>query len=292
MTANYSLQNFQMCCLSVPFTPIQSFTGKWLFGRVLCKLFPVSQGISVYMSTLTMTIIALDRFVVVCYPYRQRMQTKTSLLFIAIIDFLAVTFVLPYGFHIKLIVGFDGEDRCNEVWSGMSRTVYGIFTVLSQFAFPFVTIILCYSTIIFRLRRRPDERKVIVVQSQQKQELEIKRMKRTNRMLMSMVLIFGSTWLPLNLINLVTDLDLFDMYCLKYYHAAFALCHLIAMSSACFNPFLYGRFNDSFRKEFLLNFPILKFVCGNSEYDDDQNDGIEMAALNIGPNVTVKNSSV
>jgi hypothetical protein len=49
----------------------------------------VSQGISVYVSTLTMTIIALDRFVVVCYPYRQRMQIKTSLLFVAITDLLA-----------------------------------------------------------------------------------------------------------------------------------------------------------------------------------------------------------
>jgi hypothetical protein len=75
----------------------------------------VSQGISVYVSTLTMTIIALDRFVVVCYPYRQRMQIKTSLLFVAVTDLLAVLFVLPYGFHIKIIVGFDGEDRCNEV---------------------------------------------------------------------------------------------------------------------------------------------------------------------------------
>ena len=68
-----------MCCFSVPFTPIQSFTGKWLFGEVLCTLFPVSQGISIYISTMTMTIIALDRFVVVCYPYRQRMQVSQSI---------------------------------------------------------------------------------------------------------------------------------------------------------------------------------------------------------------------
>jgi hypothetical protein len=66
-----------MCCFSVPFTSIQSFTGKWLFGKILCTLFPVSQGVSVYMSTLTMTIIAVDRFVVVCYSHRQRMQVKT-----------------------------------------------------------------------------------------------------------------------------------------------------------------------------------------------------------------------
>ena len=68
-----------------------------------------------------MTIIALDRFVVVCYSHRQRMQVKTSMLFIAIIDALAIAFVVPYGFHIKMIVGFDGDARCNEVWMGWSR---------------------------------------------------------------------------------------------------------------------------------------------------------------------------
>jgi hypothetical protein len=69
------------------------------------KPYQVSQGISVYVSTLTMTIIALDRFVVVCYPYRQRMQIKTSLLFVAITDLLAgdnFTRVLRAAFYMKV----------------------------------------------------------------------------------------------------------------------------------------------------------------------------------------------
>jgi hypothetical protein len=40
---------------------------------------------------------------------------------VALIDLLAIGFVLPYAFHIKLLVGFDGEDRCNETWSGTVR---------------------------------------------------------------------------------------------------------------------------------------------------------------------------
>jgi hypothetical protein len=41
--ANLAFSDVLMCCFSVPFTPIQSFTGKWLFGGILCTLFPVSQ---------------------------------------------------------------------------------------------------------------------------------------------------------------------------------------------------------------------------------------------------------
>ena len=73
---NLAVSDVVMCLFAVPFTPLQSFTGKWLFGDVLCTLFPFSQGVSVYISTLTLTIIALDRFVVIIYPFRARMQVR------------------------------------------------------------------------------------------------------------------------------------------------------------------------------------------------------------------------
>ena len=81
---------------------------------------------------------------------------------------------MPYAFHIKIIVGFDGEDRCNEVWGGMYRIAYGFFTTVTQFVLPFVTIIACYTTIILKLRKRPNERRGLVVQSSQKQDVELK----------------------------------------------------------------------------------------------------------------------
>ena len=34
------------------------------------------QGFSVYVSTLTLTIIAIDRYVVIVYPFRARMQVS------------------------------------------------------------------------------------------------------------------------------------------------------------------------------------------------------------------------
>ena len=60
---NLAFSDVVMCLFAVPFTPLASFTGRWLFGRTLCILFPFSQGVSVYISTLTLTIIAVDRLV-------------------------------------------------------------------------------------------------------------------------------------------------------------------------------------------------------------------------------------
>ena len=43
----------------------------------------------------------------------------------------------------------------------------------------------------------------------------------------------------------------------------FFICHVMAMSSTCYNPFLYGRYNETFQKEFIKMIPSLSFICGN-----------------------------
>ena len=40
---NLAISDVVMCLFAVPFTPLDSFTGQWYFGDILCKLFPFSQ---------------------------------------------------------------------------------------------------------------------------------------------------------------------------------------------------------------------------------------------------------
>jgi len=73
---------------------------------------------------------------------------------------------------------------------------------------------------------------------------------------MVIALVFSITWLPLNVFNLFLDLyNLFDQpEDEEKIIIIYATCHLIGMSSACANPFLYGWFNDNFRSEFVCIF--------------------------------------
>ncbi len=226
-----------------------------------------------YISTLTLTIIALDRYVIIIHPFRARMQVKTCLVTILLIDLISMAFTAPYAFHVGL-VDLDGPEAngtdmlCSETWGGARRTVYGVFTNLSQFALPFATIIACYSAIIRRLRLRAaaGSRPGAPARSdasRRREEQERARAVRTNRMLISMVAVFGACWLPLNTINFVADLDVWPVYCWPYYHLVFFLCHVMAMSSTCYNPFLYGWHNESFRQEFVKMLPALKTICGS-----------------------------
>ncbi len=97
------------------------------------------------------------------------------------------------------------------------------------------------------------------------------RLRRRHRLLMAISLIFSITWLPLNVLNLT--LDLYNPFKLprdkEMMLIIYAACHLFGMSSACANPFLYGWFNENFRREFKLIFSApSRLLCPASESDD------------------------
>ena len=96
-----------------------------------------------------------------------------------------------------------GHYNCQETWERTPQLVYGSFLNITQFIIPFTTIVICYTRIMIRLRQRaqckPGSRT-----AKQRQD-EAARNARVNKMLISMVIIFGISWFPINLINLIAD---------------------------------------------------------------------------------------
>ena len=117
---------------------------------------------------------------------------------------------------------------------------------------PFCVISFCYICVSVRLNDRAKAKPG--TKTTKKEELDRDRKKRTNRMLIAMVAVFGISWLPLNMVNVLNDFyaKTSDW---KFYNLLFFLAHSIAMSSTCYNPFLYAWLNDNFRKEFKLVLP-------------------------------------
>lgn len=75
------------------------------------------------------------------------------------------------------------------------------------------------------------------------------RIRKTNLLLLSIAVIFGVSWLPLNILNILMDVMKWDDS--ATFRISFAICHMIGMSSACSNPLLYGWLNENFKKEFV-----------------------------------------
>lgn len=151
--------------------------------------------------------IAVDRYFVIIFPFKKRMSVKMCIVIIIIIWISACTLTLPYAVFIKLAdVEEDGRiiKFCNENWPhDASRRTFSTCTSVIQFIVPFVIIAFCYSKVCSKLKIRAKFKPG--TKSARKEELERERSRRTNRMLIAMVIIFGLAWLPLNVHNLVVD---------------------------------------------------------------------------------------
>lgn len=245
--ANLALSDVLLCVLAVPFTPLYTFLGGWVFGETLCHLVPYAQGVSVYISTLTLTSIAVDRFLVIIYPFHPRMKIEVCLAIIVSIWVIALVVTSPYMVYMQLEEPYN-ITYCEEHWpSEPFRKVFSSLTSIVQFVMPFFVIAFCYVCVSIRLNDRA--RAKPGTKTSKREEADRERKRRTNRMLIAMVTIFGVSWLPLNIVNVVDDFYS-QANEWSYYKLCFFMSHCLAMSSTCYNPFLYAWLNDNFRKEF------------------------------------------
>jgi neuropeptide Y receptor len=272
--SNLALSDIILCLFAVPFTPLYLITFKaWVFGSALCHLVPYVQGVSVYISAFTLMSIAIDRFLVIIYPFKARMKMYVCALIIIAVWIIAAAFTLPYGYYVQIIESphHNTTHFCDEIWpSEDMRRIFGISTTMLQFIVPVVIISFCYIRVCCKLS---DKTRIITgAKSARKEELERERTSRTNRMLISMVIIFGISWLPLNCYNLLLDFHI-QAARWNYSRALFLLAHAIAMSSTCYNPLLYAWLNENFRKEFKSVLPCWRstLAVSNSSRKVDSN---------------------
>lgn len=122
------------------------------------------------------------------------------------------------------------------------------------------------------LRLRARSRTGLIGQSREREQLDLRRKRRTTRMLVAMVAIFVCCWLPLNVVHLVRDYGGLLLADTSAHLLLFFVAHIIAMSSTMYNPFLYAWMNDSFRREFKALLPCLlvRYAVNNRYSNGDR----------------------
>ena len=103
-----------------------------------------------------------------------------------------------------------------------------------------------------------------------------------------MVVAFAICWLPLNTINTWLDVNN-QLLCWPYHNFAFFVFHVMAMSSTCYNPFLYGIHNEAFQKEFVRMVPALRLFCGGQQQQPPTNgvaDKTQITNMAPTPNIS------
>lgn len=92
---------------------------------------------------------------------------------------------------------------------------------------------------------------------------ELSRNKRTMWILSSIAVVFALSWLPLTVFTLLVEFQPHLIESTDVLYKVFAFVHMMAMSTTCTNPLLYGWLNTNFRRD-------ISGICRQMWYCGDQ----------------------
>ena len=249
--ANLALADLLVDTLCLPFTLVYTLLDEWKFGAVLCHMVPFAQALSVHVSILTLTVIALERYRCIVFHLGRRLTWHSSFLIMTLTWTMSAILAAPLAIfreyrHEEIPSINLRISVCSEKWPhGTSRdgVIYSLSMLLLQYILPLAIISYAYICIWVKLKNHisPSTR----IDS-------INRRKKTTKMLALVVVVFAICWLPFHVFQLASDLDLVLRF--KEYKLIYTVFHIIAMGSTFANPVLYGWMNKNYRNGFLMVF--------------------------------------
>lgn len=240
--ASLTISDIMLCVFNLPFQLHYQLTENWMFGEVLCRIIMPTFGLPIFYSTACMMMIAVDRFILIVFPFKKRISKTTALCLVILIVFVTICLSTPVMVHAEYKNDDDelismGRVICMEKWiTTINGMVYSVSIFTIQMILPFTLTTILYFKIYAVLKGRPLKRS------------ETRRNYRTNKILIAIVVLFAVSWLPWNIYSLIIS---FNPKVVRgaYFTLIDLLLKIIAMSSTCINPFLYGWLNGNFRKE-------------------------------------------
>lgn len=94
---------------------------------------------------------------------------------------------------------------------------------------------------------------------------ELSRNKRTMWILSSIAVVFAISWLPLTVFTLLVEFQPHLIDSTDALYKAFAVVHMMAMSTTCTNPLLYGWLNTNFRRDISGICRQMWYCCGDQK---------------------------
>ncbi|KAL6105606.1 prlhr [Pungitius sinensis] len=260
LVGNLALVDLVMSVFCVPLTASYAFDRRgWVFGAHLCHFVTVMQSAAVYAACLSLTAIAVDRYVVVAYPIRKRAGGQFCWGLVVAIWLCSLALSAPTALHtVHLDLRAAGLQMavCEEFWDGQERgrLIYSCFILLFSYFVPLAAVSVSYCAISYQLRRRTTSGLTACEELRSEGPAWSRRRRKTFYLLLASVLCFAFSWLPLQVVNLIHDLDTdFSILGKDYINIIQVSTHLLAMSSACYNPFIYASFHQK----------ILTYLCGS-----------------------------
>ncbi|XP_069058530.1 G-protein coupled receptor 83 [Pleurodeles waltl] len=261
---NLAVADILITLLNTPFTLARFVNSTWMFGKGMCHVSRFAQYCSLHVSALTLTAIAVDRHQVIMHPLKPRISTAKGAVYVAVIWIMATGFSLPHAMYQKLFTFEYSEENIRSLclpdfpepaylfWKYLDLATFFLLYVL-----PLFIISVAYTTVAKKLWMR---NAIGDVTTEQYVVLRRKK-KKTIKMLMLVVVLFAVCWFPLN-----CYVVLLSSQTIRTNNGLYFAFHWLAMSSTCYNPFIYCWLNDNFRTELKSLISMCKRQSGPREH--------------------------
>ncbi|KAM4603367.1 G-protein coupled receptor 83 [Polymixia lowei] len=243
---NLAVADILITVLNTPFTLVRFVNSTWVFGRGMCHVSRFVQYCSLHVSALTLTAIALDRRQVILHPLRPRMSPVKGGVWVVFIWIMATCFSLPHAIYQKLLTfAYREKERslCVPDFPEPSDVYWqyiDLLTFILLYVLPLLIITAAYTTVARHLWRR----NAIGDTTTAQYATQRRKRRRTLAMLLLVVGVFAVCWFPLN-----CYVVLLSSQAIHSSNALYFCFHWLAMSSTCYNPFIYCCLNPAFRQE-------------------------------------------
>ncbi|CRK91705.1 CLUMA_CG005351, isoform A [Clunio marinus] len=278
---NLAMADVIIGLFSIPFQFQAAVLQRWDLPRFMCPFCPFIQILSVNVSIFTLTAIAIDRHKAILNPLRARSSKQASKIIIGFIWMVALFFASPISYGLRvvdLMVQYEVKDNSTNVTlftpnitkpfcqivnlNDAEMLVYRYTLVLVQYIIPVCVISFVYIQMAIKLwgSKTPGN-------AQDVRDFNLlKNKKKVIKMLVIVVVLFCVAWFPLQMYNIlqVTYPEINEY---RHINIIWLCFDWLAMSNSCYNPFIYGIYNEKFKREFYKRFSFFhKFGFGRRFY--------------------------
>lgn len=255
--------------VGLPFIASQNFQNRWMFGDTACKVVMVLDGINQFTSVFCLTVMSIDRFMVLADPLRfARWRTpRRAKVISGILWLCSLITILPMALHFTAEQGLCMPILTSDSWW------LGIlsYTFVLGFALPFVIMTAAYTALLLTLKS-----KQLRGISPNKDSHRLER--QVTKMVVAVVVVFGVCWLPFYTLNFCS---LHQSGLGLTFARAFEFAVLVSYSWSCANPILYACFSETFKGHFRTLLCPANKLSPNVQNNAGHYDSISTGVLDV-----------
>lgn len=226
---------------------------RWLItglgGEITCKLVYFVKDLTLPVSTLTLVLIALERFVAVVFPLRAKgITSRLRVTLIMSTWIISAALHGPY-FYIFKIVEFDSETYCIPTWEPAfeepsTGKFYATFLCVALIIIPFTLLAVIYMIIMLTLVRQRNALRDAVRGG----VIRDKMNRNVLKMAVTIVVVFAICWAPLNIYIFIL-IFVWNWRAPVCVLPAFPfIAEFFAHANSAINPFVYFGFVENYRR--------------------------------------------